>query len=267
MFQAIRTFRAKLAEGRFCLGVGITLNDPAVTESLGRHADFFWVDLEHTALGMESLQAHLMAARAVNVPALVRVPGSETWFIKRVLDTGANGLIVPQVRSAEEVKRVVDACRYKPLGDRGYGPRRASNYGADQHYLDTANKDLFVAVQIENMDALAEVESIAAIPGLDSLVLGPFDLAASMGFLGKPDHSQVQAAIKHVIGVAKSRGLKVGMGGPAQEDYAFRAAQTGVDWLQCGSDFEYMSQFIGPFFGRLHAKLSGGPVPGSTSPS
>src|SRR5688572_9087445 len=129
MYTAIREFRRKLEAGRFCLGAAITLSDPAVTEALGRSVDFFWIDLEHTPLSLESLHAHLIAARAVNVAAIVRTPGSEVSFIKRVLDMGAGGIIVPQVRSASEVRTVIDACRYKPQGDRGYGPRRASNYG------------------------------------------------------------------------------------------------------------------------------------------
>src|SRR5687768_15481103 len=84
----------------------------------GENSDFFWIDLEHTPLSLESLQTHLMAARAVQVPALVRVPGSEVGMIKRVLDMGAEGIIVPQVRSSREVRGVIEGCRYKPLGDR-----------------------------------------------------------------------------------------------------------------------------------------------------
>src|ERR1051326_6732481 len=114
MYSAIRAFRERLKAGRPCLGAAITISDPAVTEALGREVDFFWIDLEHTPLNLETLQAHLIAARAVNVAAIVRVPGSEVPFIKRVLDMGAPGIIVPQVRSAAEVKQVVDACRYKP---------------------------------------------------------------------------------------------------------------------------------------------------------
>lgn len=255
IFQPIREFRAKLKAGQFCLGTSITLSDPAVTESLGRHGDFIWFDLEHTPLGLESLQAHLIASRAIGVPALVRVPSSEEWMIKRVLDTGAGGIIVPQVRSVDEVKRVVDACRYQPQGNRGYGPRRAADYGSDEGYLETINKDLFVCVQIENTQALSKVESIVELEGLDSVALGPFDLAASMGFMRRPENPEVQQAIKRVIEAAQAKGMPVGMGGPADEEYSLRAAQMGVQWLQCGTDFEYMSQFVTAFFGRVLEKV------------
>ncbi len=251
MFEPIRQFRRKLNAGQLCLGTSITLSDPAVTEVLGRHSDFLWIDLEHTPLGLESLQGHLIAARAVGVAAIVRVPASEEWMLKRVLDTGAGGIIVPQVRSAAEVRRVVEACRYKPQGDRGYGPRRASNYGAEAAYLETINQDLFVCAQIENVDALAELEQIVQVPGLDSLALGPYDLAASMGYIRHPEQPKVVAAIQQVIDAARARGLWVGLGGPADEEYAVRAIQQGVQWLQSGSDFEFMSLFVTPFFQRV----------------
>jgi 2-keto-3-deoxy-L-rhamnonate aldolase RhmA len=255
MFEPIRQFRRKLKAGQLCLGVSITLSDPVVTEVLGRHADFLWLDLEHTPMGLESLQGHLIAARAVSVAALVRVPASEEWMIKRVLDMGAGGVIVPQVRSAGEVKRVVETCRYKPQGNRGYGPRRASNYGADPAYLETINQDLFVCVQIENVEALAELDQIVQVPGLDSVALGPFDLAASMGYMRHPEQPEVVAAIERVIETARARGLWVGMGGPAEEEYALRAVRQGVQWLQSGTDFEYLSQFITPFFRRVLDRL------------
>jgi 2-keto-3-deoxy-L-rhamnonate aldolase RhmA len=258
MYKPIETFRNKLAAGHLCLGAGITLADAAVTEALGGSVDFFWIDLEHTTMTLESLQTHLIAARAVGVPALVRVPGVEAWFIKRVLDAGAQGLIAPQVRSCEEVRLVVDACRYPPKGHRGYGPRRASNYGRDEAmYRETINQTLFVAAQIETIEALRELDQIVAVPGLDSLVIGPYDLSASMGLMGQVTHPHLLAAIQRIINAAHDHGLFVGMGGPADEEYAVRAAHMGVQWLQCGSDFGYMLQFIHDFFPRLSARCQG----------
>jgi len=256
MYATIRDFRKKMDAGRFCLGAAITLSDPAVTEALGGNVDFYWIDLEHTPLGLETLQAHLIAARAVEVPALVRVPGAEVWFIKRVLDTGAPGIIVPQVRSVAEVKMVVDACRYKPLGDRGYGPRRACNYGQEtEPYIKSSNQDLFVAVQIENIDGLREFDEIVKVRGLDSIVVGPYDLSASMGLMGQVTHREVTGAIERVIKTARAHGLYVGMGGGSQLDDALRAAEMGVQWLQAGSDFGYMIQSVKQQFERIAEKV------------
>lgn len=253
LYGPIREFRTKLASGVMCFGPAISLSDPAVTESLGPLADFFWIDLEHSPLSLESVVGHLIAARAVGVATIVRVPASEPWFIKRVIDSGALGIIVPQIRSADEAKRVVEACRYRPEGDRGYGPRRASNYGYDTDYLANANRDLFVSVQIERADALRELEAIASVEGLDSLVLGPFDLSISMGFPGQVTHPEVTAAMRRVVDCAKAHRLFVGMGGPAMEAYGRNARALGVQWLQLGSDFEYMGQSFRALTSKLRA--------------
>src|SRR5258708_6784198 len=142
----IDLFRERLDSGRLCLGPAITFSDPAVTEALAPSVDFVWIDLEHNPTSLESLAAHLIAARAGGTPALVRVPSSDVAWIKRVLDTGAEAVIVPQVRSADEVRQVVSACRYPPQGTRGFGPRRAADYGRRNaaEYVPEANVRGFV---------------------------------------------------------------------------------------------------------------------------
>jgi len=115
----VAAFRAKMAGGEICIGASITLTDPHATDALGDSVDFFWIDLEHSMMSAEALGGHFLAAKARSRPALVRVPGSGTPFIKPVLDAGADGIIVPQVRSAAEVQDVVNSCRYPPLGERG----------------------------------------------------------------------------------------------------------------------------------------------------
>lgn len=257
MFGDIQSFREKLQQGHTCLGTGITFSDPAVSEAVGRAADFLWIDLEHNPISLESMQSHLIAARAARVPALVRVPGSELPLIKRVLDSGAQGLIVPQVSSAEEVAGVVDACRYKPLGTRGFGPRRPTNYGrvAPAEYMEAANRALFVAVQIENVAALDDVDAITRVPHLDSLVIGPYDLSISMGI--SVTHVDLRAAIKRIVAAARKQGLYVGIGmGPGDESFAIEAVALGVNWLQVGSDYGYMIHFAQGLFERIreHAK-------------
>jgi 2-keto-3-deoxy-L-rhamnonate aldolase RhmA len=242
MFEEISAFRAKLASGKRCLGAGISFSDPTITEALGPSVDFVWIDLEHNLIGPEALQGHLLAARAAGTAALVRVAASGAARIKPVLDAGATGLIVPQVRSAEEVRSVVADCRYPPKGNRGYGPRRPSNYGRDggEPYLRAADEALFVSVQIENVDALVEIDAIVATPGLDSVVLGPSDLSASMGKPLRVYDSEVVAAMKSVIVKAHAAGLSVGIGMGPDAQWARDAIAMGVDWVQVGGDFSYM---------------------------
>ncbi len=252
MFKEIQAFRDKLKSGRPCLGTGITFSDPAVSEAIGASADFLWIDLEHNPISLESMHSHLIAARAAGVAALVRVPGSETPMIKRVLDSGAVGLIVPQVSSAAEVRHVVEDCRYKPMGHRGFGPRRPTNYGRSggPEYLEFANRNVFLAVQIENTAAMRELDEIVHVPHLDSLVIGPYDLSLSMGI--SINHPDLQAAIKRIVAAAQGAGLFVGIGmGPGDEAFAVQAIQLGVNWLQVGSDYGYMIHFADQLFARI----------------
>jgi 2-keto-3-deoxy-L-rhamnonate aldolase RhmA len=250
IYDQMHEFRRKLAAGTFCVGAGITIYDPSVVEALAPSVDFFWIDLEHGPISLESLQSQLIAARAGGAPALVRVPTSDVAWIKRVLDTGTAGIIIPQVRSAEEARRAVSACRYPPTGDRGFGPRRPSNYGRDggQAFLDRANAGVFVTVQIETQGALAEIDQIVKLPGLDSVVIGPYDLSGSMGRLGDVTHPDVLAAISKIISAAHAAGKFVGMGMPGNAEQAQAAARMGVNWVQCGNDFSYMLSTVERLF-------------------
>jgi 2-keto-3-deoxy-L-rhamnonate aldolase RhmA len=253
MFETIERFRAKMNRGELCLGAGITLSDSAIVEALAPLVDFFWIDLEHTHLSYETVLQHLIAARAGDVPALVRVRGSDVPHIKPVLDIGASGIIVPQVRSVDEVRGVVNACRYAPLGDRGFGPRRAADYGrlAGPPWLQRSNRELFVAVQIENAAALAVVEEIAALEGLDSLALGPYDLSISLGHAGDVQHPDVAAAIERIIRAARDHGKFIGSGMGAYVGEAAIASGRGVQWIQCGDDYGYMIEHVERLFQQI----------------
>jgi 2-keto-3-deoxy-L-rhamnonate aldolase RhmA len=186
------------------------------------------------------------------------VPGSATAFIKPILDAGADGIIVPQIRSAQEVRQVVRDCRYPPLGQRGYGPRVPSRYGRDggSDYVERANALLFVSVQIETREALEALDEILAIPGLDSVVLGPWDLSGALGRLGDVEHPEVVAALELVIEKARRAGKWVGSGMGVDPDYATTLARRGVQWLQVGGDFGYMVTMLDQTTRTLRARLA-----------
>ncbi|RIK43927.1 MAG: hypothetical protein DCC55_04050 [Chloroflexi bacterium] len=257
----IAAFRAKMAAGAICIGASITLIDPRVTDALGDSVDFVWIDMEHSLMGPEAVHGHLLAAKARGVPALVRVTGSSTPFIKPVLDAGADGIIVPQVRSAAEVQQIVDDCRYPPLGRRGYGPRVPSNYGRDggNAYVERANREVFVAVQIENLDAFNALDAILAVPGLDSIVLGPMDLSAAMGLFGELEHPTVAAALETIITKSRAAGRFVGSGMGADARFAATMVQRGVQWLQVGGDCDYMILAVDQVTAAIHSRLSDKP--------
>lgn len=242
METPIAQFRRKLDAGQLCIGAGITFSDPLATDALSGSVDFFWIDTEHSALSAESVGRLLLASRGRGVPALVRVPIGAVEFIKPLLDVGADGIIAPQVHNAADVRRVVDACRYPPLGHRGFGPRVPGNYGRDtgSDYLARANREVFVVVQIETAEAVADLDAILAIPGLDSLALGPWDLSGSLGHLGDVEHPAVVAAIETVIRKTRAAGRYIGSGMGADPAYAAKMAKRGCQWLQVGEDHSYL---------------------------
>ena len=257
MLNHVGRFREKLSAGTLCLGSGITANDPALTEALAPVADFLWIDMEHNPIDLQTLLGHLIAARAGGAPSIVRVPGSEPDFLKRVLDTGVEGVIVPQVRSADEVKHVVQTCRFAPLGIRGWGPQRPSDYGrrSTENVVREANEQLFVSVQIENTDALAELDEIVAVPGIDSIVVGPFDLSCSMNLRGQLEHPSLLGHIETIVGKAHDAGLHVGVGEGPNAQGAVKWAKMGIDWIQCGGDVGYMLKMANSLFSEIRSTI------------
>jgi 2-keto-3-deoxy-L-rhamnonate aldolase RhmA len=258
----IESFREAMRAGRLQVGAGIGFSDPLVSDALAGSLDFLWIDLEHSPVSPESLAGHLLAARARAKPAIVRVPSVGTAFVKPVLDLGADGVIVPQVRTVEEVRQTVADCRYPPVGTRGFGPRVPSNYGRvpTLEFVAAANRELFVAVMIETAEALAAIDEIVRVPGLDSVVLGPWDLSGALGMLGDVEHPRVLAAIDRVVAAARGAGIFVGAGMGVSADFAASMAKRGCQWLQLGGDHGYLvwaadalMAALGRFGGNLHS--------------
>ena len=251
--SAVRAFRDRLASHARCVGPSITCADPMLTEAIAPVADFLWIDTEHSPISIETLSGHLLAARACDRAALVRVESSATGTIKRILDAGVDGIIIPQVRGFDEAAGAVADCRYPPLGRRGFGPRRGMDYGrkALSDFLEEAETELFVALMLEHVDAVNEIDAIVDIPGLDSVVVGPMDLSASLGHLGELKHPAVVEGIETIIAAAHRKNLHVGMGMGANREFALHWLERGVDWVQLGCDFEYMVQGVTKLFGSV----------------
>jgi 2-dehydro-3-deoxyglucarate aldolase/4-hydroxy-2-oxoheptanedioate aldolase len=254
----INGMRDKLRAGDLVLGGGITLSDPTVTEALAHWVDFFWIDLEHNPTTTEALLGHLIAARAGAAASIVRIPSNDVGWVKRVLDSGAEGIILPRAYSAREVADFVSACRYPPLGTRGFGPRRPMQYGRldQQKYLRQANRDVFVAVQVETVELLGELDQVLELEGLDSLVLGPQDLSGSMGRLGETTHPDVVEAMRTVASKTKAAGKFIGAGLGANPGFARELIECGIQWLQAGNDFEYMIQGCRRIFDEIRRDCS-----------
>ncbi len=183
--QSQNKLRAKFAAGKKCLGVWGSVLDTIYTETLATAGyDFIILDNEHGPSAPRETLQHLQLLDALNVASIVRVPWNDQVYIKRILDAGAESVMVPMVETVEQAKAVVAACRYPPQGQRSFGPWRHAGLVRDiDAWWKGANDRLFVIVQIESAKAVANVDAIAAVEGVDGLFIGPNDLSGSMGRL------------------------------------------------------------------------------------
>ena len=229
--------RDKLKSGTTCLGTFNTSSDPCMMELLcGGGYDFVIIDAEHGALNIETVQANIMAAKGSDTVPLIRVPKVEEGYIKSVLDAGAGGVLVPQIDGAEDARRAVSACLYPPDGARGFGPRRPANY--ERNYPEVAanaNNDIVIWVQVETMSAVDEIEEIVRVPNLTAVIIGPGDLAASLGLVLQREHPQILKAIEKVRSAATEAGLPVGMAGTSDVETALRWLGEGFQFVTLGN--------------------------------
>ena len=234
--------RERMKNGDLLLGTILSLNSPDVAEILSQVGfDWIFIDAEHSTLDPHHLQAIFQAVGDFT-PCVVRLPALDEIAAKKTLDAGAAGLLVPQVHNAGQVEQLVRWGRYYPAGSRGLGFGRAQGYGFKvSQYLETANESVLLSVQAESAEAVQNIESIVRVPGLDAVLVGPYDLSASMGMPGQVDHPDVKSAIQHVADVCKAAGMPVGIFGMTAEavkpyiEQGFRFIVTGVDTVLLGS--------------------------------
>ncbi len=232
-------FKQKIRNNEVLLGTVVTIPSSTTAEIMSLVGfDWLWIDMEHAPLSLEKIQ-EIMQGIGNRSTCLVRVPCNDRVWITRVLDRGCDGIIVPQVNSAEEAKQVVDACKYTPEGNRSVTISRAQNYGINlQEYYKNANENMIIVLQIENIEAVRNIESIINVPGFDAILIGPFDLSGSMGKTGMIDDPEVQEAISTVKEACFKKGIPIGIYvGDAQA--AISAKKNGFTFLGVGIDFMY----------------------------
>ncbi len=193
--------------------------EPDLAETVGLLGfDLYILDAEHGPAGPPEARAVVRACEGVGLAPLVRPRSHDAQLILQFLDAGMTGIMLPGVRSADDVKRLVEAAKYPPEGLRGLAAMRANGFllGAERQeaWVARANRETILLPQIETMEALASVEEIASVPGLDGFIVGPRDLALAMGFPDGPGHPEIEAAIDRVTAVAKRHGLVVGTVAP-----------------------------------------------------
>lgn len=236
----IKGFRSRLKNGETLLGTMVTLPTAATAEILADVGfDWLFIDGEHGPLSTSDILGILQAV-AHRVACIVRVPICDEAEIKKVLDLGAQGVIVPQVNTAEQAADVVKFSRYAPEGSRGVGLARAHGYGfrfAD--YVASANDDVVVIVQAEHKTSVENIDSIVQVPGIDCILLGPYDLSASYGKMGQISDPEVLDGIAIVTASCKAAGTPLGYFGVSAEAVALYAS-LGYTLLVAGVDVLFL---------------------------
>ena len=228
--------REAWAAGRPALGAWLVIPSAFSAEIIA-HGEFDWVcvDMQHGVIDYAQMVTMLQAVAATDVTPLVRVPWNEPGIIGKTLDAGARGVIIPMVNSRVEAERAVQACRYAPMGTRSYGPVRA-NYYAGFDYFANANEDVLCIVMVETRDAVAQVEDIVSVPGIDAVYVGPADLSVTLGLPPAPDQdaASFSDAITRILDACRTQGVVPGIAGnqqtaPKRIEQGFRLVEVAAD--------------------------------------
>lgn len=231
-------FLDRLAPGQPQLGLWQALANPYTAEICARSGfDWLLFDGEHAPNTVQTLLAQLQAVAPFQAEPIARVPVAEPVYLKQYLDIGFKTLLLPMIDTDEQAKDVVAATRFPPVGIRGVASAtsRASGFGAEPEFLHKTAASLTLIAQIESAQALDNVEAIAAVEGIDALFIGPADLASSLGHLGNPKHSDVQAAIARALTAIKAAGKPAGIFALSPEDASAKIAD-GFSFVSVGTD-------------------------------
>jgi 2-dehydro-3-deoxyglucarate aldolase/4-hydroxy-2-oxoheptanedioate aldolase len=223
------------------IGTLLTTASPDVAEVLALAGfDWLFIDLEHGSLSIQDAQRAVQAV-AGRCFTVVRVPDATSENVKRVLDTGCDGIIAPHVNAADEARKIVALAKYPPDGERSAGLGRAQGYGLSfADYITSANSQIVVILQIEHKDGVANVDEILQVPGIDALFIGPYDLSGSMGILGQVSDARVVAAIERVRAACAASDMPLGIF-CATAERASDAIRTSARIVAVGTDLSHMA--------------------------
>ena len=235
--------REKIARGETVFGTHTSWGGALVPELYGVAGfDVVWIDTEHGNMNPRDMENALIGARAGGIPAFVRVPWHSGVMAKPILDLGADGIVFPMVNTPELAREVVAACKYPPVGDRGFGPFRAMRYGSidAQEYITERSKKVWVMPQIEHIEAVKNLDAILKVPGIDLLVVGPCDLSGSLGVLGQTNHPKVKEVMDEIAGKAKAAGVPFGVSLIYNEEAVTDWIRRGVSVIFCDNEGSYL---------------------------
>ena len=230
------------SSARPAVGSWLMSASATIAEAMGHSGfDFLVVDMEHSPLHIANTVELLRAIAGTPAVPLVRIANNDQVLVKQVLDAGATSVMFPFIQTVEQARAAVAYTRYPPHGVRGVAAmHRGSKYGSEKGYLQTANDGVAVVIQLETPEAIERLDDIAAVPGVDSLFVGPGDLAAAMGHIGDIGHAQVQALIERAARAARAVGKPIGIvGGTPQMVQRF--FEYGYTWSAIASDLALLT--------------------------
>lgn len=237
----LEAFKAKVSRGETCLGYVTTSFDDAFAEIAGDSGmDFIWIDGEHSPFNEVDILHQIMATRGTGCAPFVRVPWAVNWLLKPILDMGPAAVIIPMVNDAETARAMVRACRYPwDGGERGVGTRRQTKYGNMDinEFWEISKHEPMIIFQIEHKDAVENLDEILAVPGWDSVCIGPYDLSSSYGKPGQFSDPEIQEALYVICEKTRKAGKMVG--GFLAPNFPLKFH---VDWRAIGGDFGFMIQ-------------------------
>lgn len=249
MAQALREvvrnhFREKLAAGRVVskLSVRIARSVEIVHIAKSCGFDALYIDMQHSSISLETTSQLCIAALGIGITPLVRVPGAD--YVSRVLDGGAMGVTVPDIESAAQARQVVARCKFEPAGERSIGgglPHLQYRSWPQPEVVEVMNETTTVFVNIENLAALEAIDDIAAVPGLDVLMIGTNDLCAAFGVPGQHGHKLVRDAYRKVIAASRKHGKTVGVGGLSDRKLIAEYVEWGGRVISMGSDLNMIT--------------------------
>lgn len=239
------SLKKRLKQRQVTVGAWLTMSDPAVAEIMAR-AGFDWltVDMEHSALSFDQAQELIRTVDLCGVTPLVRVTKNDPDLIKRFMDIGAHGVIVPHVNTREEAERAVNAVKYPPVGTRGVGLARAQKYSLDLNsYLEWNAAESIVIVQIEHIEAVENLKEIMSVEGIDGLIVGRYDLSGSLGKPGAFDDAEVKDALERIGRIASEEGYLYGEHSVTTDaTVVTRKIAEGCCFIGYGVDFLFLGE-------------------------
>lgn len=224
--------REKLRAGETILGSHVFSGTPMLAEAIALAGfDMVWIDMEHTAIDKEAVLNCLIAVRAGEAASMVRIPWNDPVLAKPILDMGPDALLFPYIRTADEARQAVASCTYPPEGIRGYGPLRALEYGrlSPLDYVRNVHRNMIRAIQLEHIDAVNNLEEILDVEGVDMFIVGPNDLAGSMGYIGLVNEPEMMAVYdrlaKILVKAKRPFGVSTGYNPEVVKQWIDRGAQ------------------------------------------